>query len=653
MAAGPEVKTKLTLDDQASKQLDKIKSGFQQAGNAAQQAKAQTMGFVSQLAAVAIGVNIGNMFGSMKAGLMSAGEAAIEADKQFRALRTTVIGMSRTSGQSMDDFNLRTQSLNAQMERIARTAMVSRDELVQTFMEAGKNTSNTTDQLTNLISRVANASRALPAPIKDVVAGFEEVQKNMISAQSPIIAMVKQANLLRGHSEKIAQQMTWMGREGKIKMAYDALAILEKRAKAIPPSLQDINARFKDMKTDALRSVGEPMLKAFYPAVEALYKKITDGRGDIEKYARMIGEQAGEWITVAADKIQKGFEYLRTHADEIKTAIVGAFETAKTIFDGIVDNAKPLLALYAGMKLAPVAEGAMAAGSALASGAGLAGVASAVGPQAAFTAAIVASTMALTEFGRYLDDNAGFLIPSMGEAKKELDRQKRMMADYGSMMGHATVEEREAFDKLAKDAYENAAKIGESTGELGVFIDQMRRNRDALDTATKGMQEAFSLSSQIHEGLYATAEGTNQAAQLQIDAATKFKESFTAALDKHDEAALEGARKILDGATALQDVLVENGSAVGLSLKDLANSLGTGSDNLRNFRERLLAKAAREADSMGGRNQNNIFNGGQVFNIKQDFRDQDPDRVAVVFQRDISRAAENRLMARTVPAFGG
>jgi hypothetical protein len=98
---------------------------------------------------------------------------------------------------------------------------------------------------------------------------------------------------------------------------------------------------------------------------------------------------------------------------------------------------------------------------------------------------------------------------------------------------------------------------------------------------------------------------------------------------------------------------VENGSAVGLSLKDLANSLGTGSDNLRNFRERLLAKAAREADSMGGRNQNNIFNGGQVFNIKQDFRDQDPDRVAVVFQRDISRAAENRLMARTVPAFGG
>lgn len=652
MATGPEVKTKLTIDDQASAQLKKIQQEFKKASDVAERAKNEATGFVSSIAAMAIGVNIGNIFGGIKSGLTSGIDAAIEADKQFRRLQFTVVGMSKTSGQSLDDFAVRTASINAQMERIGRTAMVSRAELIETFVEAGKNTTKTDDQLVGLIDRVANASRALPAPIKDVVAGFEEVQKNMISAQSPIVEIVKQANRWRGHSEQISLRMSQMGREGKIKMAYDALAVLEKRAKAIPPTLQNINDRFADMKTDALRSVGEPMLKAFYPAVDALYKKITEGRGDIEKYATMIGTQAGEWIIVAADKIQSGFEYLRTHADEIKTTIVGAFETASSIFNGIVDNAKPLLALYAGMKLAPAVGPLAAAGGALATGTGLAGVAGAVGPQAAFTAAVVASTMAIDAFSKHLEDNAGFFLPEMGEAKKDLDAQKRYFTEYGSMMAHATVKEREAFDKIAEAAVENARKIGESTGELRTFIDQQRRLRDGLDSAVEGMRQGSRLAAQISDDLYKTDEGTNRATQLQIDAATAFTASFNAALDKNDQAALEGAKKILMGATSLQNVLVENGSAVGLNLKNLADVVGNSSGE---FREKLLARAAREAQTTGNKPPVNLnqFNGGQVFNIKQDFRDQDPDRVAVVFQRDITRAAENRIQARTVPAFGG
>jgi len=650
MATGPEVKTKLTIDDQASAQLKKVEQGFRKAGDAAANAKNQAMGFVGTVAAMAIGVNIGNIFGGIKAGLTSGIEAAIEADKQFRKLQFTVIGVSKSSGQSMEDFALRTKSINAQMERIGRTAMVSRAELIETFVEVGKNTTKTDDQLVGLIDRVAKASRALPAPIKDVVAGFEEVQKNMISAQSPIVEIVKQANKWRGHNEQIALKMSHMGREGKIKMAYEALAILEKRAKAIPPTLENINDRFKDMKTDVLRSVGEPMLKAFYPAVDALYKKITEGRGDIEKYAEMIGTQAGEWILVAADKIQKGFDYLQTHADDIHKAVVEAFNTAKSIFDGIFDNARTVIAAWASMKLAPAAQGLAQAGTALATGQGLAGAANAIGFQGAFTSAVIASTAALTEFNGYLEDNAGFFLPSMGEAKKELEFQKRMMADYGRMLGHASMEDREAFDKLAEAAMANADKIGESTGELALFVDNMRRQRDQLDTATKGMRDAFGLSAQISDDLYKTDEGANRAAQLQIDAATAFTASFNAALEANDKAALEGAKRILMGATSLQDVLINNGSAVGLSLAALADVVG---DSSKDFRAKLLAQAAREAQNAGARNNNLNFNGGQVFNIKQDFRDQDPDRVAVVFQRDITRAAENRIQAKTVLFAGG
>jgi hypothetical protein len=41
---------------------------------------------------------------------------------------------------------------------------------------------------------------------------------------------------------------------------------------------------------------------------------------------------------------------------------------------------------------------------------------------------------------------------------------------------------------------------------------------------------------------------------------------------------------------------------------------------------------------------------GSKFEIQQDFRDQDPDRVAAIFQKDIERAVVNRSMSTR--AFG-
>ena len=43
---------------------------------------------------------------------------------------------------------------------------------------------------------------------------------------------------------------------------------------------------------------------------------------------------------------------------------------------------------------------------------------------------------------------------------------------------------------------------------------------------------------------------------------------------------------------------------------------------------------------------------GSTFNLKQDFRDQDPDRVAVAFQDDIGNAAVSRLQSRFASPFG-
>lgn len=47
-----------------------------------------------------------------------------------------------------------------------------------------------------------------------------------------------------------------------------------------------------------------------------------------------------------------------------------------------------------------------------------------------------------------------------------------------------------------------------------------------------------------------------------------------------------------------------------------------------------------------------VFNNAQI-TIKQDFRDQDPDRIIFTFRQDLARASVNRTQARTGTAFGG
>jgi len=44
--------------------------------------------------------------------------------------------------------------------------------------------------------------------------------------------------------------------------------------------------------------------------------------------------------------------------------------------------------------------------------------------------------------------------------------------------------------------------------------------------------------------------------------------------------------------------------------------------------------------------------GGNTFNIKQDFRDQDPDRIAIIFQRDLIRAAFSPRQSRSPSGLG-
>lgn len=670
MAAKTEVRTELKLDDLASATLAKIQGGFKRVETTVSGVQSRIVNFMSQTAAMAIGVNIGNIVGGIRSVSLGAVSAAMEAEEQMRSLMKTVAGMSKVRGVGVEGFTKSAQDAYEVLRKMSIESGVTRTELVAAFSEVGANTSRTKEQLLDLMGRVSSAARALPAPVGDIVKGFAEIEKNTISASNPLIEMVKQANLMRGHNEQIALKLQFMGRQGMLNLMNKALKEMQLRAKQMPMTLKDMGNMLHDMKTDVMKIIGEPMVRAISPAFKNLYDKIMENRGAIEKYAKMVGEKAGEWITEAAKKIEEGFKYINTHADEIKKSIKEAFQFAKSVIEFAIKHKEALAAGIVATKVAPTAiegtKGVLEFGRALTSvaktgipelgiaasgaAAGLGGMAITLG---AFALAIAGVTAAVWQFSKYLDETGGYLDPSKGEAAKSSEARvgafERLAKDYHML----TESQAKDYDYIRQKAVEEAAASGQNARAVGERIDALYREHVALVNATREMQRADAFLNRIPADIASRSEEDQAAAARQTqEAMDVFMKNYAEASAAGNKAAMEAAAQIVVGNKRLQVALLQGGDDISKGLAELADTIG---DRAKDFVDKVkgkLEEQGKEAKTEGPV-ANNIFNGGQVFQIKQDFRDQDPDRIAVIFQRDIARAAESRLQARTALPFGG
>jgi hypothetical protein len=110
--------------------------------------------------------------------------------------------------------------------------------------------------------------------------------------------------------------------------------------------------------------------------------------------------------------------------------------------------------------------------------------------------------------------------------------------------------------------------------------------------------------------------------------------------------------------------MVGNSNAAANVFVNMSAQVAGGIDGLKaNMPEKVremfdavaaaLAGKKPDAGAAGKLADNSIkMSGGQTFNIKQEFRDSDPDRIAMVFKRDLVRAIESRRSAGVVSPFG-
>ena len=188
-----KVQSELALEDSTSGALSKMQGGLKATENVLSKLQSHFMDFGKQVAAVAIGVNIGNMLGGLKELATSGVAAALDRTDRLRDLSNTVAGMSKIKS-NLFAYDQQAQIVDATLTKISMRAKMVKSDLVEAFVAAGANTVKTKDQLLAMMDKAAQAARIMRKPVKDVVEGFLEIEKNTISANNPIIAMVKQAN---------------------------------------------------------------------------------------------------------------------------------------------------------------------------------------------------------------------------------------------------------------------------------------------------------------------------------------------------------------------------------------------------------------------------------------------------------------------------
>lgn len=679
--AKTQVRADLVLDDLASKTLDKVKQGFTQLGNTADTITSKMAAFASQVAAVAIGVNIGNIAESVKGIATSAFTTALDAEKQLRQLSVSMQMISETRGRAMSSFRAEAEGVYRELTRISAASGIAREELIATFENAARNTVMSRTELTKFMERAAQVSRVSGVSIGELAAGYEQFRKNMVDANNPLVGLIKQANIMRGHSEKIAFRMQMMGRPGILRLAEQAMTTLAERAKNLPMTFSQMRNELDMMKTDTLRAVGEPMVKALTPAFKQFTGFLLQNRKEFERWGRVAGREANQFLTAAIEKAQEGFNYLKTHSGEIKQAIIEAFERARSVWKWIVDNREIIMATLVGAKFAPaimtygprVASGLIALGTTIAqttvsmskmggaaadAAGGVASMAKAGASAAiglvALAAAVGGVMLAVDQWSKLMRENVPEEAKGLSTGARiatafnfQRSDQLQDVAARGRALQEAATGKTFVGTGAAADRAINVwqASLTANVDAMGLTVDKVNE----LAEQARKMQDAIGRAQGNFRAAASSAEGGDADA-----AATAFAMSFNRIKTTNSEAMYDAAAATIMGSKALQESILKSGEAAGLSLEELADKLG---DKLGDFSDKLREAAGesggKEATKGKGAVPLNVFNGGQVFQIKQDFRDQDPDRIVTVFQRDIARAAENRLQARTALAFGG
>lgn len=667
-----EIRADLTLNDRLlSGAIEKAKGAFESLHEKAGEVLSDVKGFISDAAATALGFQLSGLVDTAKEALHEAFENALEPTQEIKGI-ANALAMTDKLGHSFEELHGKAVEYNDELEGMGLAAGASGGEMIAAFTDISEITKRSSEATLELVDHMATASKAVPGGIAEMTRGMVSFEQGIVKAKNPLVQMIAATGLMKGNTKEIAKQLQKMKPSDAIAIAEEAIDHMASKMEDVPLDAKQLMTNFADLRGEVFEALGTPFLNSLAPHLQELRDYWIENKTEFEDLAKSLGEKIGEWVTDAAHAIKDGFDALENHSDDIKKA----WETAKSVVNFIIAHRKEL-AIGAGMA---VGGAALSGSGVLGSVGGIGGLASGLGSFLSYVGkadvplnAMKAGILGIGTSAKSVvsDGIAGLITAKSNLIAKLKETATNIPPAVTGLAALAVAIEAFIFMKQKIDAaMESRSKDRQSL-------------TDALtDLSHSGMTEELkagleSAKEELTSGIDGMSDEAFKALSDRLISFSQMTEEQTARLkSKADEGAVGGlfediaeayneatflqnkesrayaARLLLDSGFTAQ-TLVDAGIKLNGGLKGFEELFVGASEEtlakLKKFSEGAWESAAKK--NAPKINVHNDFS-GSTFNIKQDFRDQDPDRLAIVFKDDILRFAESRRQARIGTAFG-
>lgn len=506
------------------------------------------------------------------------------------------------------------------------------------------------------IAQLSEISRVLGKDVGAITQEFGMMQEGVLRTRGQLFQLLQPTGAFGKDAKKAAEAWGKLTEEKRAEVLNSAIGQVADRFKEFPPSFANLTSSLSHLGDVTKEKLGEPFMEELTPAIKELLGELEDMSPELTSLARELGKDFGGWVRTLGKDIRGAFEWIKSNKEEIGNAIKESFAFARSVVEFILSHKEELAVAFGAKTAMGIAQGvAGAAGSVAEVGKTINPNAGALGATigvAALTAAIVGLGLAA--------DQAAKLIEDLDRAEE--DRVDATLADQRAMAKAISEGNVDKLERMRKTQAGMASERGEvfvgSEKDMELqqaiksaqIVQEMNANKivdnaKVIDLASRQVADAYGhASSEFGSATSAHADAVAVAATSKIIAAYNF------ATVTGDAAAAAHAARLIEGSTHLQDAFMQSGLII--------------EGGIQNFATKLLDQSGKLAQALGGLAGNkmpgktpkvnfNLTGSGSVnINVKQDFRNQDPDRVAFMFQRDLQRAAERRFMASTSTPFG-
>lgn len=599
-----------------------------------------------------LGTNLSDIAAKVK-GL---GEEFVGAGKAAEAGDVALATMIKTTqGGGLDSAIEKAQGVGDALDEMAVRVGINSNQLGAAFQLISERTGSTNEGLAEGMARLqdmAQISSKLGKNVEAVAGEYAFMAEGQLRTRGQLFQLLQTTGIFGKDVRKASEYWASLTEQSRVEQLRYGLSKIGDQIADMPTYFSDASDAFDSMVQAAKEKVGEPIVKELTPALQEVAQQLYDLAPDLEDFGRMIAKEVGQGVRDGGKMIREALTWLRDHKTEIADDLRAAADAIRTAVKFVIDN-REVIALAMGAKTAaPLlkggagvvsgiakagASGGLDAFSLGATGPGLSGAAGAAGSLGLLAAAIAA--LGAVAYAEYELING-----LVEESDRARDAQRRLHEE--AMKGNV-----EFVENTANTMREIQGAAGDLNPELERFyrttIETARAVRAGADASEQTLRTAIGRSQNILRDVAAAAAANGIEAQQQVANTTAvLANAYNLAVVQGNTAMATLAAQTIAGNEQVKAAFLQSAQDVEGGFANMADLLLQGGGQFAGFAAQLRGKGATPPPPKI------VMNGGQTFNVKQDFRNQDPDRVAIVMRKDLARAVERRTGGRGAGAFG-